>query len=570
MKGLGFDNVSTAASLSPPGILSLTEYDSTGAESYKNSDIGSPADTITPASTVTDEPSNIIRRIPRPKLPVQVNNRGPYLLPREVQERIMKWKYGWHWDPPSPVWMIKPDHQKIREIVEPYLKQLGHPCHTIDIEYLAEGGFNKVYILATDQLEGLGRKEYIFRVGLPVQPYYKMESDVATTEIVRHFTDVPVPVIYAFDSSMDNPLGLEWMLMERAVGQPLFNKWYDMHDHARMQMVETVARWTQQLTAIHSDRIGAIYMKYDSTEVLFYIGPSIEFALSRDTRREMHIDRGPYSSLQELYAAVLDATDKEIDGLVAGLLDQRESRKKIDQRKDDSSTESDSEDDIPTKARKIDRHNIHWRELTFRKLRKYKDACVILTYALDELCERLPETPRCLKTYLMHNDLSASNIMIDGFGNPTALLDWEFTTLRPISICRAWPVFLSSDHQSQQPALPPPFDYVRYAHWSAKDINETLELDERTYRERTEAYRMTKLRAEWTELLQRLGIPLAAVTMEGEFDFARDLYERIIYMESKAWSHPRWVKDLTGCYLTSGDEEDEANEESENMDISGL
>lgn len=81
----------------------------------------------------------------------------------------------------------------------------------------------------------------VFRATLPVHPYKKTESDNPTIEIVRHFTNIPVPFVYAFDSSMQNPLGLEWILMDKVNGKPLRETWFDMEYDSQLCITELAA-----------------------------------------------------------------------------------------------------------------------------------------------------------------------------------------------------------------------------------------------------------------------------------------------------------------------------------------
>jgi hypothetical protein len=100
------------------------------------------------------------------------------------------------------------------------LRLIAPQTSEISVEYQTEGSYNKVYtIIASNGATGSCR-EYTFWVALPIYPYYKVESDVATTEFVRHSTSVPVPIIYAYDSA-DNELDFEWMLMEKVAVKPL-------------------------------------------------------------------------------------------------------------------------------------------------------------------------------------------------------------------------------------------------------------------------------------------------------------------------------------------------------------
>ena len=53
-------------------------------------------------------------------------------------------------------------------------------------------------------------------------PRLKTESEVATMQYLRAYTNIPVPVVYAWDSNPYNRLGGEYILMSR-VSFPLPN-----------------------------------------------------------------------------------------------------------------------------------------------------------------------------------------------------------------------------------------------------------------------------------------------------------------------------------------------------------
>jgi hypothetical protein len=48
---------------------------------------------------------------------------------------------------------------------------------------------------------------YLFRITLPVCPFYKTESEVATLKYIRINTDIPVATVVDWDSSANNDLG---------------------------------------------------------------------------------------------------------------------------------------------------------------------------------------------------------------------------------------------------------------------------------------------------------------------------------------------------------------------------
>ena len=102
---------------------------------------------------------------------------------------------------------------------------------------LARGSFNLAYNITTENLTTGLHQEYIFRIPLPIWPYYKVKSDVATTEFVRHATSILVPIIYAFDSNPDNKLGFEWLLMEKVQGTPLNDVWDTMEFDTKQRLI---------------------------------------------------------------------------------------------------------------------------------------------------------------------------------------------------------------------------------------------------------------------------------------------------------------------------------------------
>ena len=55
---------------------------------------------------------------------------------------------------------------------------------------------------------------HIMRVAIPVEPFFKTESEVATMDYVRKHTSLPVPRVLAYDSSTSNQVGFEWIVMD--------------------------------------------------------------------------------------------------------------------------------------------------------------------------------------------------------------------------------------------------------------------------------------------------------------------------------------------------------------------
>ena len=155
----------------------------------------------------------VFKSIERPLYPIAMSSSGPRPFSLEAQKGIMRWKYLQD-DDAEPYWIMQPDLQQIKETIKPALSLLKLDADGAKISWLAEGAWHKVYTVSTTGVDTGSITELVLRLALPVYPYFKVESDVATTEIVRHFTNIPVPIVYCYDSSANNSMLLEWMLME--------------------------------------------------------------------------------------------------------------------------------------------------------------------------------------------------------------------------------------------------------------------------------------------------------------------------------------------------------------------
>lgn len=141
-------------------------------------------------------------------LPLRVSSAGPPLNSYEVSKRQVQWEWDWS-NYQRPTWKVDPDVLAIKSIARTYLYACNLEIGEIFVQFLTQGDYNKVYIITVVGADSCKLQQCIFRVALGIDPYYKIESDVATTEYVRRHTDIPVPRIYAFDSTTNNELGME-------------------------------------------------------------------------------------------------------------------------------------------------------------------------------------------------------------------------------------------------------------------------------------------------------------------------------------------------------------------------
>ena len=260
----------------------------------------------------------------RPQYPVRMSQDGPHPFSWEAQKAFLKWKQ-WLYQGGHPIWRVKPSIDAVRSTAQSVLNHLRFNGDECTVEYLATGGLNTVYTVKTINKETLESIEFVLRISLPEDPYFKTECDTATTEPVRHFTSIPVPRIYAYDSSSNNELSLEWILMEKAKGNPLYETWLDLDNEDHIRITKQIANWQNELSKITTNFIGGLFLRWTSTHLEFFIGRLVHGQFSENRRLRYDFDRGPYSSVHAFYNATLDMHLQEFQDPVLqalGMADQ--------------------------------------------------------------------------------------------------------------------------------------------------------------------------------------------------------------------------------------------------------
>ena len=189
----------------------------------------------------------------------------------------------------APVWPREPDIAVIKSLAMEHLASELPPAFKgaePEISDFAYGAFNKLYLVSY-----AGHNvSYLFRATLPIVPFYKTESEVATLAYLRAKTSIPVPQTIAWDSSADNDLGFEWILMDKVAGVELRSVWRRMPWERKLELVDELAGFIQELRAHTFSAIGSLYFKsalesqqddtdYDPIDALFE-DPSTEDGLA--------------------------------------------------------------------------------------------------------------------------------------------------------------------------------------------------------------------------------------------------------------------------------------------------
>lgn len=169
----------------------------------------------------------------------------------------LKWAGGFSL---GPVWPSEPNISAIRSLA---LKALpskyfeNKDPSLLQVQFFAQGGFNKIYEISHPVVG----KKYLLRVTLPVDPFFKTESEVATIEFLRQSTTIPLTRVIAWNSSSKNILGYEWVLMEKVEGIPAGKVWRTMPWEAKVNLSRGLGECAVQLRRLPFDKIGSIFFE---------------------------------------------------------------------------------------------------------------------------------------------------------------------------------------------------------------------------------------------------------------------------------------------------------------------
>jgi hypothetical protein len=304
-----------------------------------------------------------------------------------------------HWNEdslsPEPLWTTVPDITVIEAISRCHLlPSTDTSTWGLTVTFLGEGSFNKAYtidVTTTSLVES-----YVFRAALPIEPGDKVRNEVATLDYIKRHTSIPVPAVIAYDSSSENALGFEWILMEKIPGITLRDIWTSLSDTSKVAVTCEIAGYALQIRENCTFyEIGGLY---HDVEGGFILGPIVNQFVFLGARRQLlsRRNRGPYHHDSDLVRALIDIQIADVQ-----LVNTIPS--------DDPNFDKDVFDDGPS-----------------------------ILHAMQELGSLVPLMfPKDAKsepyrTVLMHPDLSLNNIMIDSDTlKITGIIDWECTNASP-------------------------------------------------------------------------------------------------------------------------------------------
>ncbi len=176
-------------------------------------------------------------------------------------------------------------------------------ANVVSITKLAEGGFNRI-------LQATMTNDSIILARLPypntVPKTYAVASEVATLDFLR-LHDIPVPKVLGYAATADNPVGAEYILMEKMEGTPLGDVWFSMSNKERLSIMRQLIGLEKLFFDLQLPASGSIYYQEDLRAgekpvaiegaslqgKPFVIGPTAQYEWWYQERKQIDADRGP-------------------------------------------------------------------------------------------------------------------------------------------------------------------------------------------------------------------------------------------------------------------------------------
>lgn len=297
----------------------------------------------------------------------------------------------------------------------------SHFNTTCNLEKLAEGGYHKVYeIMCMDGLS-LG----VIRVAAPAFPKYKVESEVATLKYLAAHSCIPVPKVHAWNSDASNPVGAEYMIMEKVSGVPASDKWEKLSEIVKGRVVSQIADHLMAMFALRFDRAGSLYLSSLSGSDIT-VGPIVSTPFYRALDGFVRVPDTDATSFPELFCfrGPFSNTSDYLQSSLRAELHFLSHHRSI------ALSELDGEDEKAAISR---------LEQGQRVLRKAFELCAI--YPGDIQIHQQTTAPTKLFS-LRLDDFRLSNIMIDESGHVTGIIDFEGATIAPLWECAVLPRWL--------------------------------------------------------------------------------------------------------------------------------
>lgn len=181
------------------------------------------------------------------------------------------------------------NHEALAHIATHFLPGNHGACTSISP--LPRGSFHEILLLSFE--DGWS---CIGRFCRNVMHLTYMESEVATMELVRGQTSIPVPEVYFANFNENHVVGAPFLLMQRMEGVSLDDVWEELGMENKKGVVEQVARVVHHLAHLRFEAIGAL--KADGA-----VGAILERQYGEGSE-----GIGPFKTIKEYFLGMIEAS----------------------------------------------------------------------------------------------------------------------------------------------------------------------------------------------------------------------------------------------------------------------
>ncbi|XBQ86219.1 hypothetical protein V6000_001941 [Aspergillus fumigatus] len=340
-------------------------------------------------------------------------------------------------------WLINEEHQLKQRYVKFNIANLcseaaalfGPETKCVHIVKL-EGNFNKAFLLTMDN-----GNEVVAKIPCPNSGprLLTTASEVATLKFLRSHLSIRVPEVYAWSSDPTNPVGTEYILMEKIRGTALAERWGTMNALERYKVIDGIVKMETELESLKLPAYGSLFLQESlpseyprytlppdlDPNGVFCVGPSCSRAVYHKPRSQS--DVGPWTSILDFALS----------------LPHRELARAADEKEE--------------VQRHLDR---------FSDSQSVDEYCDLLRKAVLVL-PVLSHDPRVLEgaaSVIWHTDLHLGNIYVSS-DDPTTIegvIDWQSAQAVPLFIQAQFPEFLRPPKNystgTEIPSLPENFE----------------------------------------------------------------------------------------------------------------
>ncbi|KDB21349.1 hypothetical protein H109_06715 [Trichophyton interdigitale MR816] len=379
----------------------------------------------------------------------------------------------------------------------------GQPSPVRAVEKI-EGGFSKALLMKREDGTEVVAKIPCRNSGPAV---YTTESEVGILKYVKQHTSVPVPEVYAWSSDPTNPVGAEYIIMEKAAGIPLFKIWGEISLSDKLELVKRLTAFERELCSLQLPAYGSLYLRSfggglpNFKPLGIEADPSQSYCVGRSADRVyapedvegLNIDLGPWDTLATFGTAI---ARREIARALQGL--------------------------PPHPG-------------TF-----YQGSCEEKVKLLDDVINLMrmlsstshPVLAQLGKPVIWHTDLHMGNIYVspDDPSQILSIIDWQSISVLPLFLQARWPIFLEPPENFvqgfQAPNLPDNLKEMneedqQLAKFEYRQAMVAKTYEVSTYLENKEAHTAMNLLRVFRELFKRCGetsevgiLPLRACMIE--------------------------------------------------------